>query len=71
MIKFMAARAKKTTAKSKPMAPLSEEAARKLVLKKLGKMSRTQLFELGQRAGIYTKTGKLTKPYRDDAEPTA
>jgi len=34
-------------------------------------MSQVKLFELGQRAGIYTKTGRLTKRYRDDAEPAA
>jgi len=71
MIQFMAAHAKKTKAKSRAKAPLTEEAARKLVLKKLSKMSQVKLFELGQRAGIYTKTGKLTKRYRDDAEPAA
>jgi hypothetical protein len=71
MIQFMAAHAKKTTAKNSAKAPLTEEAARKLVLRKLSKMSQVQLFELGQRAGIYTKTGKLTKRYRDDAEPAA
>ena len=67
----MPALAKKAKAKSRAKAPLTEEAARKLVLKKLSKMSQVQLFELGQRAGIYTKTGKLTKRYRDDAEPAA
>lgn len=65
MIQFMAAHAaKKSKAKSGAKARLTEEAARKLVLKKLGKMSQVKLFELGQRAGIYTKAGKLTKPYR-------
>jgi hypothetical protein len=67
----MAAYTKKPKARSRANAPLTEEAARKLVLKKLGKMSKVKLFELGQRAGIYTKTGKLTKRYRDDAEPAA
>ena len=56
---------------SNSKAPLTEEAARKLVLKRLSKMSQVKLFELGQRAGIYTKTGRLTKRYRDDAEPAA
>jgi hypothetical protein len=70
MIQFMAAHGKKKKkAKGRANARLTEEAARKLVLENLGKMSQTQLFELGQRAGIYTKTGKLTKRYRDDAEP--
>jgi hypothetical protein len=67
----MAAHAKKTKARSRAKAPLTEEAARKPVLKKLSKMSRVQLFELGQRAGIYTKTGNLTKRYQDGAEPAA
>ena len=71
MILFMAAHAKKTKVKSKAKGPLTEEAARQLVLKKLGRMSQAKLFELGQRAGIYTKSGKLTKHYRDDAEPAA
>jgi hypothetical protein len=71
MIQFMAAHARKTKAKGRAKAHLTEEAARKLVLKKLGKMSQAKLFELGQRAGIYTKTGKLTKRYRNDADPAA
>ena len=71
MIILMAAHAKKTKVKGKAKGPLTEEAARQLVLKKLGKMSQAKLLELGQRAGIYTKAGKLTKHYRDDAEPAA
>jgi hypothetical protein len=55
--------------KGKPTAkvPLTEEAARRLVLEKLGTMSQKQLFQLAIRAGIYTKGGKLTKYYEDDA----
>ncbi|HEY3820165.1 MAG TPA: hypothetical protein VGL81_23535 [Polyangiaceae bacterium] len=71
MIKLMAAHAKKTKAKGRAKAPLTEEAARKLVLKELGKMSQAKLFKLAQRAGIYTRAGKLTRRYRDDAEPAA
>jgi len=71
MIQVMAAHPKKARARGRAKAPVTEEAARKLVLKRLGKMSQVQLFELGQRAGIYTRAGKLTKHYRDDAEPVA
>jgi hypothetical protein len=71
MVDFMAAHAKRTVAKRRAKASLTEEAARKLVLKRLSKMSQVKLFEWGRRAGIYTKTGKLTKRYRDDAEPAA
>ena len=59
--------------KKKPRkAPLDREtAARRRVLNKLGKMSQKELFALAVRAGIYTKAGKLTKPYRHDAPPSA
>jgi len=54
----------------KAEAPLSDDAARRLVLQKLGTMSQKKLFEVAVRAGIYTESGKLTKPYRDDRKPT-
>ncbi len=38
---------------------------------KLGKMSPDEIFSLAVRAGIYTKDGRLTPPYRDDAGPSA
>lgn len=34
-------------------------------------MSIAELFDLAVRAGIYTKQGKLTEPYRDDSAPSA
>jgi hypothetical protein len=52
-------------------APLDRDtAARRRVLRKLAKMTQKQLFALAVRAGIYTKKGTLTKPYRNDAEPS-
>ena len=44
---------------------------RRKVLAKMGKMSPGELFKLAVRAGIYTEKGKLTRPYRDDAGPSA
>lgn len=38
--------------------------ARRAVLADMRKMTSKQLFELAVRAGIYTKQGKLTRPYR-------
>jgi hypothetical protein len=48
-----------------------ETRRRRRVLADLQGMSPKQIFELAVRAGIYTKSGKLTKHYRDDAEPSA
>lgn len=45
--------------------------ARRLVLAEMRAMTSEELFELAVRAGIYTKDGKLTAPYRDDAGPSA
>jgi hypothetical protein len=45
--------------------------ARRTVLVEMKQMSASELFKLAVRAGIYTEDGKLTKPYRDDAEPSA
>lgn len=45
--------------------------ARRAVLADMRKMTSKQLFDLAVRAGIYTKQGKLTRPYRDDTGPSA
>jgi hypothetical protein len=56
----------------KPKVVLDEETlARRRVLAEMRKMTPAELFALAVRAGIYTKDGKLTPPYRDDAEPSA
>jgi hypothetical protein len=44
---------------------------RRRTLVKMQQMSAEQLLALAVRAGIYTKAGKLTRPYRPDAEPSA
>ena len=44
---------------------------RRRVLAKLEAMSTDEVFEILVRLGIVTKTGKLTKHYRDDAGPSA
>jgi hypothetical protein len=62
------------TAARKPhrKAPVDRElAALQRVSAKLAKMSQKELFALAVEAGIYTKSGKLTKHYRDDAAPSA
>jgi hypothetical protein len=53
--------------------PLREEEDRVLreALEDLQRMSVEELFALAVRAGIYTKDGQLTPPYRDDAPPSA
>lgn len=48
-----------------------ETRRRRRVLAELQRMTPQQLFELAVKAGIYTKSGKLTKHYRDDGEPSA
>jgi len=45
--------------------------ARHAVLAEMRKMTSEELFGLAVRAGIYTKQGKLTRPYRDDTAPSA
>ena len=45
--------------------------ARSEALAEMRKMTPQQLFELAVRAGIYTKDGMLTPPYRDDGPPSA
>ncbi len=56
-----------------PKAPgLDDETRRRRrVLAEMQRMSPEELFQLAVRAGIYTKKGKLTKNYRDDASPSA
>jgi len=34
------------------------------------KMSDEEIFQIAVRAGIYTKNGRLRKPYRDDENPS-
>ena len=64
---------RKIRIKLSPNAPgLDEETRqRRRVLAELQRMSNAEIFQLMVRAGIYTKSGKLTKHYRDDAEPSA
>lgn len=47
-----------------------ETRRRRKVLDEMEKMSADELFQIAVRAGIYTKDGKLTEPYRDDADPS-
>jgi hypothetical protein len=44
--------------------------ARRRVLAEMQRMTSKEIFDLAVRAGIYTKTGKLTKHYRSDGEPS-
>jgi len=56
-----------------PEAPGLDEDTRirRRALARLKQLSTRELFELAVRAGIYTPDGKLTPPYRPDAEPSA
>jgi hypothetical protein len=56
-----------------PEAPgLDEETrVRRRALAKLKQLSPREAFELAVRAGIYTPDGRLTPPYRPDADPSA
>lgn len=56
-----------------PNAPGLDEMTRKRrrALVSMQQMSTEELLRLAVRAGIYTKKGKLKKPYRKDAEPSA
>lgn len=56
-----------------PDAPGLDEMTRKRrrALVSMQQMSTEELFRLAVRAGIYTKKGKLTKFYRQDAERSA
>lgn len=64
------AKAKK---KLDPQAPGLDEMTRRRrrALVEMQQMTTAELFKLAVRAGIYTEKGKLTKPYRQDAEPSA
>lgn len=55
-----------------PNAPGLDEMTRKRrrALVSMQQMSTEELFQLAVRAGIYTKKGKLTKPYRTNGEPS-
>ena len=69
----VSARSSKAKSKLDPNAPGLDEATRerRRALAKMQGMSATELTQLAVRAGIYTKAGKLTAPYRSDAEPSA
>jgi len=56
-----------------PEAPgLDEDTRRRRrVLAEMEQMSGDELVQLAMRAGILTEDGRLTPPYRDDAEPSA
>ena len=45
--------------------------ARRRILARMRAMTADELLKLAVSAGIYTEDGKLTPPYRDDAEPSA
>lgn len=49
----------------------AETKARRRVLADARKMSDAQLFDVAVRAGIYTRKGRLRRPYRDDQNPSA
>ncbi|EYF06402.1 hypothetical protein [Chondromyces apiculatus] len=67
----MSRKSAKKKALPKPENLDAETRARRQVLAEMREMTPQQLFELAVRAGIYTKDGKLTPPYRDDAPPSA
>lgn len=48
-----------------------ETRARRRALAELQQLSVEELFQVMVRTGIYTADGQLTKPYRDDGEPSA
>jgi len=56
-----------------PEAPgLDEDTRRRRrVLAQMEQMTPDELVQLAVRAGILTKDGELTPPYRDDGEPSA
>jgi len=64
----MTKRAPKKQATSRPLDP--ETRARRRVLASARKMTDEQLFDVAVRAGIYTRKGRLRKPYRDDQNPS-
>lgn len=50
--------------------PDQETLRRRRALAEMQRMSSDDIFRLAVRAGIYTKSGRLTKHYRDDVEPS-
>jgi hypothetical protein len=66
----MKKRAAKKTAKPKRRVPADIVATRR-ALALAEKMTDEELFQIAVRAGIYTKSGRLRKPYRDDQNPSA
>ena len=48
----------------------AETRKRRRVLAELRRMSPEELFAVAVRAGIYTKKGRLRKPYRADYGPS-
>lgn len=44
---------------------------RRRALAAMQRMTTDELFGLAVRAGIYTKSGRLAKPYRPSSEPSA
>lgn len=56
-----------------PEAPGLDEMTRRRrrALARLVQMSTADVFSLAVKAGIYTETGELAEPYRNDAEPSA
>jgi len=55
-------------AKAQPRSRFQTEAEeRRKILAEAAKLSDEELFQLAVRVGIFTKTGRLTKPYRDEA----
>jgi hypothetical protein len=65
------AKTKKTTTRKAGEKLDAATKARRAVLDEMRKMTSEELFGLAVRAGIYTKRGKLTRPYRDDSAPSA
>lgn len=51
--------------------PLPHAAAHERLLARLAKMSAEEIFQTMIDAGIYTKDGKLTKPYRTPRDAAA
>jgi hypothetical protein len=49
--------------------PLPHAEAHQRLLKRLSEMSTDEIFETIVRAGICTKDGRLTKPYRTPRDP--
>ena len=65
----MKKRAAKKTAAKRRLPP--DLVAMRKALAAAEKMTDEELFQIAVRAGIYTKKGRLRKPYRDDQNPSA